>query len=513
VGIAYIDTALQDKDENIRITAIRAALEIHADTIAVVRGMVNDPSWAVRREAVLALRHNAAAAATGLWARFAVQYDGRDRWYLEALGIAADGQWDADFSAWMQAVHNDYNTPAGRDIVWRARTDAALPLLARIISDPANDPQRELKFFRAFDFHRGPAKQKVLLSLLAGHHPEQGRIDAIVLLLLDAKTPRTPVLDKALSSALQVVRGTQDYIDLADRYKLKDKGPELLALAEGGGDADIRSNALQLLLNTGGSSMVSNALARQDDIARALIGTLGMVEDKKNKDLLQAIVLDKKYGVGFRLLAQRSMGVDWTGEDRILMMAKNRTLPGDLRDSAAVILSHSNREEIRKEGVVYLPPVNAGVASAIAPIDKLVSLSGDTAAGRMVFMTYCMSCHQVNHQGIDFGPNLSEIGSKLSKEGLYTAILLPSAGISFGYDGYIFRLKNGNRLVGYVQSQTENDVTIKMIGGQTEKHSKVEILEKKGYGKSLMTEGLPGAMGQQKFVDLVSWLSTLKKKG
>ena len=512
-GIAYIDTALTDKDENIRITAIRAALEVHADTIAIVRALVNDPSWAVRREALLALRHNAAAATADLWARFAVRYDGRDRWYLEALGIAADGQWDADFAAWMKAVNNDYNTPAGRDIVWRSRTDAALPLLARIISDPANDPLRQLKFFRAFDFHQGPAKQKVLLALLEGHHPQQGRIDAIVLMLMDAKAPRTPVLDKALASALQVVRGSQDYVDLVDRYKLKDKGPELLALAEEGGDADIRSHALQLLLNTGGSGLVSKALAKHDDTARALIGTLGMVEDKKNKDLLQAVVLDKKNGLAFRILAQRSMGVDWTGEDRILMMAKNKTLPGDLRDSAAVILSHSNREEMRQEGAVYLPPVNAGVVNTIAPMDKLVQLSGDTAAGRVVFMTYCMACHQVNHQGIDFGPNLSEIGSKLSKEGLYTAILLPSAGISFGYEGYIFRLKNGNRLVGYVQSQTEDDVTIKMIGGQTEKHSKADILVKKDYGKSLMTEGLPGAMGQQKLVDLVSWLSTLKKKG
>lgn len=511
-GINYIDSALSDKVENIRITAIRAALEIHADTISIAKAMVHDPSPAVRREALLALRHNTSPASAGLWAQFAVQYDGRDRWYLEALGIAADGRWDADFAAWMSAVNNVYDTPAGRDIVWRSRTDASLPLLARIISDPTNDPMRQLKFFRAFDFHQGPAKQKVLLSLLAGHHPQQDRIDALVLLLLDPKTPRTPILEKALTSALQLVHGSQDYIDLVERYQLKDKGPELLALAKTGDNADVRSHALQLLLNTGGSNLVEKALGRQDDSSRALIETLGMVEDRKNKDLLQAVILDKNFSLAFRTAAQRSMGVDWTGEDRILMMAKNKSLPNDLRDSAALILSHSNREEMRKAGVLYLPLASAGVVNTIEPIDKLVKLSGDTASGRTVFMNYCMACHQVNHTGIDFGPDLSEIGAKLSREGLYTAILHPSAGISFGYEGYIFKLKNGNQLVGYVQSRTEDEITIKMIGGQTEVHKKKDILKQQDYGKSLMTDGLPGAMGQEKFVDLVTWLSTLKKK-
>jgi len=115
--------------------------------------------------------------------------------------------------------------------------------------------------------------------------------------------------------------------------------------------------------------------------------------------------------------------------------------------------------------------------------------------------------------GINFGPNLSEIGSKLSAEAMYTAILQPSAGISFGFEGYIFKLKNGTQLLGYIASQTEDEITVKMIGGQSQKVKKSEIASKSDYGKSLMTEGLPQAMGQQKLVDLVAYLATLKKKG
>ncbi|MEO6963224.1 MAG: hypothetical protein ABIY90_14710, partial [Puia sp.] len=67
-------------------------------------------------------------------------------------------------------------------------------------------------------------------------------------------------------------------------------------------------------------------------------------------------------------------------------------------------------------------------------------------------------------------------------------------------------------LPGYVASETSDEISIKLMGGITEKHKKSDIAEKKPYGKSLMTEGLPQAMGQQKFVDLVEYLTTLKKK-
>ncbi|MDR3711577.1 MAG: c-type cytochrome [Puia sp.] len=509
-----ISDALKDKDENIRITALRAALEIHADTIAIVKTLVNDSSPAVRREAVIALRHNSSAEAAGLWASFAVQYDGKDRWYLEALGIAADRQWDADFAAWMKLVNNNWNTATGRDIVWRARTDAALPLLAEIIGNPANDPQQNLKYFRAFDFHRGPEKQKVLLSLLDGHHPSQGRIDALVLILLDpAKTPMTPAVKQAIALALKATAQTQDYVDLVARYHLKDQGAGLLALAETAPADELRSDALQALLNAGGGKLVEEAIAKRDGNDLSLIRVLGMVEDKKNKEILQAVILDKKYSAPLRVGAVKSMGRDWTGEDRLLALAKTKKLPDDLRDSAAVVLANSNREEMRNQAKIYLPAVNTGGGNTIDPVEKLVKLSGNAEGGSKVFAAYCTACHQVNNTGINFGPNLSEIGSKLSKEALYTAILQPSAGISFGYEGYIFKLSNGSQLVGYIASQTNEEISIKTIGGQVEKHKKSEITEKKDYGKSLMTEGLPQAMGQEKFVDLVEYLSTLKKKG
>ena len=49
--------------------------------------------------AAIALRFEDSAKANDLWADLALQHDGADRWYLEALGIGSDLHADARFAA------------------------------------------------------------------------------------------------------------------------------------------------------------------------------------------------------------------------------------------------------------------------------------------------------------------------------------------------------------------------------------------------------------------------------
>src|ERR1043166_9258953 len=88
----YVKTALKDKDSDIRITGLRIARELKMDVIPYVKQLANDTSAQVRRECAIALRHSESADAPKVWAKLAAQHDGKDRWYLEALGIGADKQ-------------------------------------------------------------------------------------------------------------------------------------------------------------------------------------------------------------------------------------------------------------------------------------------------------------------------------------------------------------------------------------------------------------------------------------
>jgi putative membrane-bound dehydrogenase-like protein len=162
----YIKLALKDPNPNLRITGLRIARERKLDVIPHVKMLLNDPFPQVRRECAIALRHNASPEAPNLWACLAQQHDGEDRWYLEALGIGADKQEDRFFEAWLAMVGDNWNTPAGRDIIWRSRSVKAPALLVKIIADKNTPEPERARYFRALDFIKGPEAQAALIQLL-----------------------------------------------------------------------------------------------------------------------------------------------------------------------------------------------------------------------------------------------------------------------------------------------------------------------------------------------------------
>jgi hypothetical protein len=163
----YVETTLNDPDPDLRITGLRIARERRLDVIPYVAKLARDPSAQVRRECALALRHNTSPEAPRLWAQLAAQHDGQDRWYLEALGIGADKQEDEFFGAWRKLAGTKWNTPAGRDLVWRVRSRQSPALLAELILDPQTSPMDRLRCFRALDFLEGSEKDAALLKMIS----------------------------------------------------------------------------------------------------------------------------------------------------------------------------------------------------------------------------------------------------------------------------------------------------------------------------------------------------------
>ena len=100
----YIGEAIKDNNADLRITGLRAADQLNNDLIGTIKQLVNDPDPQVRRECAIALHHNKSPEAAELWATLATRHDGKDRWYLEALGIGADKQWDKFFAAYLAIV-------------------------------------------------------------------------------------------------------------------------------------------------------------------------------------------------------------------------------------------------------------------------------------------------------------------------------------------------------------------------------------------------------------------------
>jgi putative membrane-bound dehydrogenase-like protein len=161
-----IEKASQDTDDNLRALALRITRRHGMPVEPIVRRLVRDTSALVRRECAVSLHRVTTSEAAELWAELAFQHDGKDRWYLEALGIGEKGNETACFNAWLKKAGDAWKAPPGRDLVWRSRAPEAAGLLAKLVLDPTVPKSEHPRFMRALDFHSGKPKQDALASLL-----------------------------------------------------------------------------------------------------------------------------------------------------------------------------------------------------------------------------------------------------------------------------------------------------------------------------------------------------------
>ncbi len=73
-------------------------------------------------------------------------------------------------------------------------------------------------------------------------------------------------------------------------------------------------------------------------------------------------------------------------------------------------------------------------------------------------------------------------------------------------------MKNGDIFSGYITSQTEDELTLRMMGGVDQKIARNQMDSQEPMEKSLMTENLQSVMGATELVNLVEYLTTLKKE-
>ena len=513
-GAHHLQVAARDANPDIRIVALRATRRIGADVMPIAERLVRDPSPAVRREVALSLRHEKSQRAAALWAELARQYDGHDRWYLEALGIAADRQWDTIFATWFALVGDGWNTTPGRDVVWRARSPRALPLLERLASDASVNASERLRYFRALDFHPAEGRQRTLLALLGTPSVASAEFTPVILTQLDAKSVRgNPVVQAALERTLATTRGRAQYVALAERYDARDHLDELIRLALAKPNETAGSEAARVAVAWGGAPRFSAiVLGQEEGVARRALAVLGRNYSPRVDTIIVGVVLDSTRSVALRRWAVQSMGNGSAGTQRLLRLVQMGRVPDGLKSAAAGVL-FSAEPWVRDSASRYLtaPPATTADGRTLPSLLTLAARSGDPLAGRAVFQRTCTACHVAQGQGIDFGPGLSEIGDKLPKAGLYVAILDPSAGVAFGYEGYNIRTTDGQQLTGYIASETDDAIVLKMIGGIERRVPKASIVERKRMESSLMPQGLERSMTEAELVHLVEYLSTLRK--
>ena len=500
--------ALRDNDPAIRIAAIRFVLQNKSDVIPFLRLVSDDSNLHVQRELITALRYATSDAAADLWVHMARKYDGKDRWYLEALGIASDHHADQYFTRWVAATPFEIESKAHQDIVWRVRSHHALPLLGKIIEHEA-DAEKTLRFFRAFDFHKDPAKNRVLVSLLNLKKGNANEIASLALRQMDANALKmTSEIRNALINALEDAKGTMAYIDLVKKFELRDQRKELVRLAVTEKGSPLGLAAVDQLIRFAEFRAINSVLSSDDSLS---MGMMASMRGKGNKEIivaLQQLVRDSTQNLEVRRMAIQTLGSSWPGEEALLGEVKLKSFAESLKPAAAGILFNVYRGNIQREAEKYLtrPSVEgAGFPS----IKEMTASEGDLKNGETAYEKYCSSCHQVGERGKKFGPELSGIGSKLSKDGLFRAVIYPDEGISHGYSSSMIRLLDGSEVMGIIINRTDSEIQINQPGGVVNTYSMAQVAAVEVSHRSLMPSLAP-VMKKQELIDLISYLSNLK---
>lgn len=319
----------------------------------------------------------------------------------------------------------------------------------------------------------------------------------------DAKTKA--LVEKALAAN----EGLPAYVEIIEAFKLKDYDDRLLTIAAAHPDDATGASALRVVLTNNNLDAVTRGLASPN--GAALARALGNANDQKAVGLLVPIVSDKTRDLALRQDSVRALGKIEQGAKALLDLV----VAGQAKDLKVLmggVLSNAPWDAIREAAAKHFPPPQSKDNQVLPSNAELAKRSGDAANGEKVFGTICTICHQVNGKGVDYGPGLSEVGSKLGKDAIYEAILFPSNGIEHNYATTNLRLKDGNSALGIQVSETEDDLALKAIGGIVTKYKKADIAERTILKTSSMPTGLQAQMTQQELVDLVEYLFSLKKK-
>ena len=325
-----------------------------------------------------------------------------------------------------------------------------------------------------------------------------------------------PAIQAAVNRVLEKTRGTPHFVTLVRHFHLTNQNAGLLeVVAQNPGD-DSSVEAMRLVLARHDLGAVRAALqATNATNALALVTALGSAKEKQVVPLLVPLVTDEKHPVELRRAAVRALTQTQDGSTALLGLARADQLPDNLKFLAATELNAARWPEIKSDAAKVLPLPAGQNAQPLPPVAELVKTKGDAAKGAEVFRREavgCSKCHQVRGEGRDVGPALSEIGTKLPKEALYEAILDPSAGISFGFEAWQVQLKSGDEAFGLKANETADEIAIKDTSGVVTRYKRGEIASLQQMKTSIMPSGLQQTMTTQELVDLVEYLSSLKKQ-
>ena len=129
--------------------------------------------------------------------------------------------------------------------------------------------------------------------------------------------------------------------------------------------------------------------------------------------------------------------------------------------------------------------------------------------GKVLFKKTCATCHRLENEGFEVGPDLLSALRNKSPEQLLTDILDPSREVDSRYLNYVVFTKRGQVVTGMITADTSASITLRR-GEKAEDtilRGQIETIETTA--KSLMPEGLEMQLSKQDLADVIAYLQSV----
>ena len=133
--------------------------------------------------------------------------------------------------------------------------------------------------------------------------------------------------------------------------------------------------------------------------------------------------------------------------------------------------------------------------------------SADINQGQVLFQKSCGACHQMYGEGGSLGPDLTG-SNRQNLDYILSNILDPNGDIQDDYKMVIITTRDGRTWVGNISTESQRQVTLKVVGQDQVVINKSNIQSRETAPKSMMPEGLLQTFTDQQVIDLIAYLQT-----
>ena len=140
----------------------------------------------------------------------------------------------------------------------------------------------------------------------------------------------------------------------------------------------------------------------------------------------------------------------------------------------------------------------------------LAGMRGDAKSGEDVFGRTCFTCHVVDDFGANLGPDLSDAGKRLTRLEIADSVINPNAKVDPKYYTVNISTSDGGAFAGFVESEDDGSVTLRMGAELLQKIDKRTITTRETVKISTMPDAMAAALSGQEFVDMIEYLAAQK---